>query len=64
FLRAFVLAIQTLSESFSLAFQVLRFRVFPFRRFRLYQWFSFSPTTLRRAGKARRKGVEIEIITA
>ncbi|MFD0358782.1 hypothetical protein ACFVHW_34380, partial [Streptomyces sp. NPDC127110] len=36
-LSFFVLAIQTLSESFSLAFQVLRFRAFPFRRFRLYQ---------------------------
>ncbi|MFJ8012483.1 hypothetical protein, partial [Streptomyces sp. NPDC096339] len=38
------LAFQTLSESFSLAFQVLRFRVFPFRRFRLYQRFSVSLT--------------------
>ncbi|MEU3913945.1 hypothetical protein, partial [Streptomyces sp. NPDC029721] len=37
---------------------------FPFRRLRLYQCFSFSPTTRRCAGMARRKGVEIEIVTA
>ncbi|MFJ9344869.1 hypothetical protein ACIRP0_37155, partial [Streptomyces sp. NPDC101733] len=39
-----VLAFPTLSDSFVSdflgAFQVLRFRVFPFRRFRLYQKFS------------------------
>ncbi|MFI8279303.1 hypothetical protein ACIGBH_31305, partial [Streptomyces sp. NPDC085929] len=33
----FVLAFQTLSESVPLAFQVLRFRVFPFQRFQPYQ---------------------------
>ncbi|MFH8641845.1 hypothetical protein, partial [Streptomyces goshikiensis] len=33
----FVLAFPTLSESVPLAFQVIRFRVFPFRRFQPYQ---------------------------
>ncbi|MEU8842431.1 hypothetical protein AB0D97_25395, partial [Streptomyces roseus] len=36
----FVLSFPTLSESVPLAFQVLRFRAFPFRRCRLYQKFS------------------------
>ncbi|MEU8936774.1 hypothetical protein AB0C97_01795, partial [Streptomyces goshikiensis] len=36
-LSFFVLAFPTLSESVPLAFQVIRFRVFPFRRFQPYQ---------------------------
>ncbi|MFF4321717.1 hypothetical protein, partial [Streptomyces sp. NPDC001568] len=52
-----VLAFPTLSDSFGPdflgAFQVLRFRAFPFRRFRLYQRFSVSPTTIRFAEWAR-----------
>ncbi|MCC0095570.1 hypothetical protein K7B10_12425, partial [Streptomyces flavotricini] len=39
-LSFFILAFPTLSESVPLAFQVLRFRVFPFRRFQPYQIFS------------------------
>ncbi|MFG2712218.1 hypothetical protein ACGFX2_16925, partial [Streptomyces goshikiensis] len=46
-LSFFVLAFPTLSESVPLAFQVIRFRVSPFRRFRLYQRFSFALTTRR-----------------
>ncbi|MFF3020982.1 hypothetical protein, partial [Streptomyces sp. NPDC057939] len=42
--RSVVLAFPTLSDSlgpdFLDAFQVLRFRAFPFRRFRLYQKFA------------------------
>ncbi|MEU8844548.1 hypothetical protein AB0D97_36545, partial [Streptomyces roseus] len=36
-LSLFVLAFSTLSESVPLAFQVLRFRAFPFQRFQPYQ---------------------------
>ncbi|MFF5809433.1 hypothetical protein, partial [Streptomyces sp. NPDC012746] len=60
-LSFFVLAFPTLSESVPLAFQVLRFRVFPFRRFRLYQRFSISPTTRRFAEWACGQEVEIKI---
>ncbi|MFF4451953.1 hypothetical protein, partial [Streptomyces goshikiensis] len=36
-LSFFVLAFPTLSESVPLAFQVIRFRAFPFQRFQPYQ---------------------------
>ncbi|MGW6982777.1 hypothetical protein ACWGE1_25620, partial [Streptomyces sp. NPDC054932] len=60
-----VLAFPTLSDSFVSdflgAFQVIRFRVFPFRRFRLYQRFSVSLTTPRTTEKACEKTIEIKI---
>ncbi|MFD9413002.1 hypothetical protein ACFWBN_39225, partial [Streptomyces sp. NPDC059989] len=62
-----VLAFPTLSDSFGPdflgAFEVLRFRAFPFRRFRLYQRFPVSLTTLRFPEKGMRKEVEIKIDT-
>ncbi|MEU7606589.1 hypothetical protein, partial [Streptomyces sp. NPDC041003] len=54
-----VLAFPTLSDSFGPdflgAFQFLRFRAFPFRRFRLYQRFPGSPTARRITEKAYEK---------